>query len=209
MYYKPNEDTDIKLSVTIDGVAVPYLYSNKEPFNHKLSEKYAGYCSIHSDLNQSFNLLDKCYGKLNDSIMDETLWKQAILLIGRTFSTGEGRGVKLESSNFSTENGLRQYLESIINIRNTFIAHHGFTQMSHFMTVITLTNPNISKGISSVGQASVQLSSESETEVEQLKLLIRILIQWTEDKLRQLEPKIFTDFQNMDIDDLYEKSFKP
>lgn len=209
MYYKPNEDTQVKLSVIIDGVEVPYIFSNKEPFNHKMSEKYAGYCSILSDLKAAYVLLDKYYGKLNDSILDETIWKQSILLIGRTFSTGEGRGVRLESSNFPSENGLRQFLESIIEIRNTYIAHHGFTQMSHFLTVIALSNPLISKGVSSVGQASIQLSSEAVSEIEQLKLLISSLTRWTEEKLSQLASKILTDFTGMNMDDLYEKSIKP
>ena len=79
-----------------------------------MSVVYAGYCSILYDLKQAFNLLDKYYGKLNDPLLDETLWKQATILIGRTFSRGEGRGVKLEPSNFTSKNGLRQFLNTII-----------------------------------------------------------------------------------------------
>src|SRR5574343_351274 len=160
MYYKPTEDTKIKLSVMVNGVEVPYIFSDKEPFNHKASQKHSGYCSILSDLNKSFVLLDRYYGKLNDTILDEVLWQQSILLIGKTFAQGEGRGVKLEVNNFTEENSLRKFIRKIIETRNTYVAHHGYTQMSHFMTVVVLSDPKVEKNILDVGSASVQQASE-------------------------------------------------
>ena len=79
--------------------------------------------------------------------------------------------------------------------------------MCHFLTVISLTSPEISKNIASIGQASINQSSTSIEEIDQVKLLINHLIQWTEDKLNQLTQIILADFQSINIDELYEKKF--
>ena len=209
MYYKPEQETQIKLTITIDGVQCPYIYSNLEPFKHKSSELYAGYSSIHSDLIHALKLLQDYYGKFNDPILDETLWKQSILLIGRTFSIGEGRGTSLNTKNFKSNNDFFKFLEEVINIRNTYVAHHGFTEMSWFLTVIGLSDPKKSKSIACVGEASIQQSSPSPEEVDNLKSLLIGLIKWTESKKKKLEQKIMDDFSKMNLDDLYEKSIKP
>jgi hypothetical protein len=209
MFFKSNQDTQLKLTFKINEVVVPYFFSNKEPFNHKLSEQHAGYHSILSDLNTSFDLLDKYYDKFNDPMLDDTVWRQSILLIGRTFAEGEGRKVKLEVKNFTEENGLRDFLKRVIKIRNSFIAHHGLTEMSLFLTVVVLSDANNLKSISDVTNFGIENSSGSREEIEEIKKLVKILIDWTKNKIKKLSLQIKNDFEAMDIEDLYRKSFKP
>lgn len=116
----------------------------------QIARQYAGYCLIEADLADARVWLQKVFDlfpkgadvshtpagdktdswQLSSSSKEDfklvkALWFAALVIYGKCFTQAEGRRVKLEKSNLPE--GLRNYHDHIMGLRNTIVAHAGKT----------------------------------------------------------------------------------
>ncbi len=193
----------------------PYIIPSRKNSNFYDSKckHYADFSSIHADLFQALSLIEQFQSKRlsrkKNKAIKETLWKYAVVLLGRTFTKGDSRNVNLQSQYFTElTDSLKQTLNYFLHLRHKFIAHQGDSDNEYHETFIVL-NPGETKEIVGLEYLKLHTVSPSGKQVESFKELLNYLLDWTEEKIEKLKEQILTEFNCLDIEKIYAESEIP
>lgn len=189
--------------------ACPYIIPSRKAskFYDLQCKHFADFSSIHIDLTQALSIIEEFQSKSlrrkKHKIIRETLWKYAVILLGRTFTIGKNRNVNLQKQNFSTlPDSLKLTLDYILHLRHNLIAHQGENEEEYHDTFLIL-RPGKTKQIAGIEYIKLNVIEPSEKQVSLFKELLIYLIDWTENKIEKLKLKILNKFSDVDIEDIY------
>ena len=105
----------------INGTAHAYV-----PAKGVLAKRVRALSMIATDLTRAQTLLSLALSN-SDALIHEALWTSAISCYGRCFTSGEGRGMKLEASAHLAHlsASLRSVHDGVMHLRHELVAHSG------------------------------------------------------------------------------------
>jgi hypothetical protein len=191
--------------VEFEGEICPYV-----SVESGIGKRLVGYEIIKRDLNDCLQILEAIENKITDEpMLLNALWESFTTKYGRCFAdANKGRGVKLEDKDiFDTDTpNFKEHHEYLINERNNFSAHAGNSDSDIFEVRLALKPP--AKGKDRYGfyiSRDIAISPSPEALLEH-KQLVEHVISFVDGKLDGIYERIKKDYEEIDIDKLYEDS---
>lgn len=212
------ETGEITRAFTVDGVACP-----KYILTDRISKQRAGYDLIELDLvdvrswlAEAFKLvgpppqLDKNQDKFilvshdSQSIILQAVWFSAIIVYAKCFTQAEGRGVKLERSMLPEH--LRKSHDSIMEFRNTIVAHAGAGGIERAHVELVLSPPPTLGHLWLRGTVHRLNFADDRHQPASFETLVEWVYQHVLSKKRKLDKKIFEEVKKNSLVQLYAKA---
>ena len=187
--------------VEYEGEICPYI-----AVTNGIGKRLVGHEIIKRDLNDCLHILETFENHVtDDSILLNALWESFITKYGRCFADARsGRSIKLEAND--VPENFKEHHEYLINLRNNFSAHAGDSDSDIFEARLALKP--VSKGKELHGfyiSREIVISAAPQALLEH-KEFISNVIALVDEKLERIYKRIKEDYENIDIEELYENA---
>lgn len=189
----------------IDGTAHAYA-----PALGPLAKRVRALSMIATDLDRAQALLSVSLAN-SDALIHESLWASAIACYGRCFTSGEGRGMKLEAlahlAHLSTS--LRAVHDGVMHLRHELVAHAGNSGHELALVQVVLRPPPQLPGVVGIGLPSMRLQRLPDNDIHSFIHLIKEVRTKTGELLGTAAQALQKEYANMPIEVVYEKAVYP
>lgn len=186
-----------------DGNKCPLLFADTQ-----LARRLSGLTQIMDDLKHAKELAG-LISSVEIGELQYSLWMSAVVTYGKCFANASGRKIKLEELHVSEACvDALSFHRDLLSLRNEFFAHAGDNDYE-ISNVGIILSPQIGvKEVIGVNHINVKKRSVTEEFIVPFCHLCDELYKIVEQLGEKVHEKVFEEYKNMDIEELYAKATK-